>query len=166
MEGVYSEFNLEPQDQQRHQPEKYPNLLDGHAYGVLVRKDGVRLACGSWVFLMDGQTDAWLEFYIPMGTLSENDPRVGAFPFSDEGSSEAWRRPLDEQLVQIAERVYAVAKFQWAMIGFEMGPLDVKQLNRKREPPAERWGSYLMERDHRLVWYPPTRYDPTFTVGE
>lgn len=165
LESVFLDSFVDTHTQRRYDPDEVTGYLEEHSYGVFTRHDGVKLACGSSYFLMDGAQDAWLEFYIPMGSLADNDHRVGGFPFEQNRSSKPWRIPLDEQLVSIARRVFDIARFQGALIGFEITVDDVEAFYRSPDVPEERWIGCLVEDQGKLAWHAPTKYDPIFKTG-
>lgn len=162
LEGVYLDCFVDPHDQRRHNPDEVTGYLEEHFYGVLTRHDGMKLPCSSWYFLGDGGHDAWLEFFIPMGSLAFNDPHVGGFPFEQNRSSKPWRIPLDAQLADIARSVHEIAPFLGALIGFEINVDDVEKFYQSPDAPDERWIGYLVERQGKLTWHAPTKYDPIF----
>jgi hypothetical protein len=92
----------------------------GHLNGIVRLPSGSRLVCG--VCAVGGEdVPDWLDFYLPMAALSITDPRVGGFPFGDDGGPQSlsWRRPIDDWLVDVAQRVYSDVAYRLALVGFE-----------------------------------------------
>lgn len=72
----------------------------------------------------------WLDFYLPLGALTESDSRVGGFPFGpDRGAtSRSWREPLEEWLASIGTALYATVPFPYAVVGFEASGLSLDEV--------------------------------------
>jgi hypothetical protein len=101
----------------------------GHLAGTVKIPDGRVLVCGA-VAIREEAGDDWLDFYLPLGALGESDPRVGGFPFGDDGGakSRSWREPLDEWLMAIGAAVYARVAFRYAVVGFEASGLTLGEV--------------------------------------
>jgi len=82
----------------------------------------VRVASAVAVRGEETEDTDWLDFYLPLGALGAADPRVGGYPFGDEGGddSSAWRAPIDAWFAELGGQVFAAVPFQLALIGFEM----------------------------------------------
>lgn len=92
----------------------------GHLAGIVRLPDGGEVVCGV-VAVREPEGDDWLDFYLPLGGLGEHDPRVGAFPFGEDGGviSRAWREPIESWLADVGAAVFADVPFSHAVIGFE-----------------------------------------------
>jgi hypothetical protein len=82
---------------------------------------GVDIVCGAVSVREDDGPD-WLDFYVPLGALARDDPRIGGFPFSDDYGipTFAWRRPIDSWLAAIGSRLYADVPFRLGLIGWQV----------------------------------------------
>ena len=92
----------------------------GHLAGIVRLPDGGELVCGVTV-VREPEGDDWLDFYLPLGALGKHDPRVGAFPFGDDGGaiSQAWREPIESWLANVGAATFGEVPFGHAVIGFE-----------------------------------------------
>jgi hypothetical protein len=127
----------------------------GHLRGVVTCPDGGRVVCGVWVVREDDGDD-WLDFALPLGAL-ERDPRVGAFPFGDDGGavSREWREPLDSWLGDVGASVYQRVPFGYAAIGFEASGLSLVEL----VGGSDRYWPVLRPTNGGLELLPVTRWD-------
>jgi hypothetical protein len=155
LDGCYEDSRAEPSNQPRLMPS-----LEIRQLGIATLPNGRQLACGSFTVREDNGTD-WIGFYLPMGALASVYD-VGAYPFGDE-TSRTWREPLDDWLTQIAGVVFAAVPFSLALVGHEVSGMAYAEEIRNTGMLAERWVGYLWREGERLVWYPPTRYEPSFT---
>lgn len=129
-------------------------VSSGHLHGVVNTPLGRTVCSAVAVREEDGGPD-WLDLCLPLGALSELDPRIGGFPFEEGGESAAlaWRRPLDDWLATVAGRVYAAARFRLALIGFEVsGRTYAADLG--DDPPAERYVGYVLPDGGRTGYHP------------
>ena len=85
---------------------------------VLRLPEGPRVVCVLGGFGADDGS-VWVVLGLPLGSLTRVDPRVGGYPFSDDDGQE-WRRPLDAWLASLAVRLFDVAPFSLALIGFDV----------------------------------------------
>jgi hypothetical protein len=150
LDGCFSRWDVEPSEQLRIQPQStdlHQTLL-GIATLPVRQEDGVD----------------WLDFCLPMGSMSEVYP-VGMYPFEDGTDSRVWREPVDAWLLTLAERVFDVAPFQLAFLGGEVSGSSGAEEIGHDGIPEERWIGYLWRVGEGLRWYPPNRYEGDFTVG-
>lgn len=70
---------------------------------------------------------------------------------------------INDWLVNIALQIYPTAKFELGIIGFEVDFFEIKKQLMKGIP-NERWGGLLVTKENQLSWYPPTIYDPPYTL--
>lgn len=128
----------------------------GHLAGVTTLPDHGHIVCGA-VTIREEQGDDWLDFYLPLGALGRHDPRVGAFPFGDDGGavSRSWRDPLHQWLNRIGEETFNAVPFLYAGIGFEVSGLSLDELTGSRH----RYFHVLAVRDSQLEIQPVTRWD-------
>jgi hypothetical protein len=86
------------------------------------------LVCG--VGLQEfAQGGTWLHFGLPMGALALLDPRIGGFPFGDDGGQRSleWRLPIDSWLANLALGLNVPTPIDTGVIGFdapELGDYD------------------------------------------
>lgn len=93
--------------------------------GVATLPSGHRVVCATHVIREDGgYGNDWLDLCLPLGALARVDHRVGGYPFGDVLISRAWREPIDNWFVGIAQAVAARHPFQLAMIGHEVSGQD------------------------------------------
>ena len=133
VEGCYGRVGGNPS---RHVPVPCTvKSLAGHGFlhGV-VRVPGVALiVCGA-VAVRPDEGEFWAEslaFYLPLGALSEADPRVSGYPAEKDGGagSFGWRAPIDAWLAEIGRQIFAVVQFQLGVIGWEVSAtLDAQEL--------------------------------------
>lgn len=128
-------------------------LREGRQVGTATLPDGRRVVCGLLWMREDDTGLDWVDFFVPLGSLSKVEPRVGAFPFggSDDCTLQ-WRHELDAWLVGLGERVHRVAPFERAYIGFEVLGEDLAA-----DDAADRWWGTLQSVDGRLGYLPPTQ---------
>ncbi|ONH21904.1 hypothetical protein [Pseudofrankia asymbiotica] len=101
----------------------------GHLHGAVRLPDGGDVVCGA-VTIREDHGDDWLDFYLPLGALADHDPRVGGFPFGDDGGniSRAWREPIDTWLANVATAVHEGVRYRYAVIGFEVAGLSLQEV--------------------------------------
>jgi hypothetical protein len=128
----------------------------GHLYGRLTLPDGAVSVCGGLAIRMSDGTD-WLNLYLPMGALSQTDPRVGGYPFGPEGgpSSLSWRAPLDAWLADVGAQVYREVDFRRALIGFETDDAGAAVAN-ETVPESHAFG-YLLPCGDELRYHPANK---------
>ncbi len=128
----------------------------GHLRGVVRLPSGATTVCGAFTTRHE-EGPAWFGFYLPLGALSEVDPRIGGYPFGEEGgpSSLAWRAPIDAWLRDVATRVFATTPFALGLIGFEVaGDCDSQSL---ASVPEDRHTAYLIPTQGELRYFPANR---------
>jgi len=111
-----------------------------------------------------GSGDAWLTFWVPLGSLLRVWPEVAPYPFLDSEDDAKrhvdWQQRLEELLAGIARHIFDSAPFRYAIIGHELEVTD-EDLERwstwREEMPDERWDGALVPAGERLEWHPPTR---------
>lgn len=153
LKGCYRDRWTEPVDQERVAAQPVDHDHPEPLYGIADLPRGLRVVCASHVVREaadDG--DDWIAMCLPLGALGRADPRVGAYPFGDESSSRAWREPIDDWFVAMAEAVAAQHQFELALIGHEVSGMDW-QFN---GGPAEgEWATYLVPSPTGLQVLPP-----------
>lgn len=128
-------------------------LKAGHQRGIAVLPSGLRVVCGLLLIREEDTRKDWLDFYLPLGSLSRADSRVGAFPFGgDKDDSLAWRREVDPWLLEMGKRIYTAAPFEYALIGCEVSGEDVPG-----DDVSDRWVGVLRPENGRLVHVPANR---------
>jgi hypothetical protein len=129
----------------------------GHLRGTVDLPGGLRTVCGAVAVREDHGPD-WLDFYLPMGALAGAEPRVGAFPFGNDGgnvSVTAWREPIDAWLAGVAAHVYTAVEYKLGLIGWEAsGQVYAKDLD--GDPPLARGFGYLLPGSGGLRYLPAT----------
>jgi hypothetical protein len=116
-----------------------------HLRGLVTLPDERACICCVIAVREDPGAVDWLDFCLPIGALGVTDPRIGGFPFGDEGgpSSLAWRQPIDDWLASLGSAVYMAAPFRLGLIGFEAsGSTDASEVG--GQPPSERYVGYLL----------------------
>ena len=90
----------------------------GHLRSVVDLPSGAQIVCGA-VAVREDEGPDWLVFYLPTGSLSLVEPRLGGFPFGEDGgaSSLGWRRPINDWFAGIASQVYTAVDFRLGLIG-------------------------------------------------
>jgi hypothetical protein len=131
----------------------------GAICGVLQLPLGA-IVCGGHAVRFDDSTDEgdgnqndWLCLALPLAALSQLEPRIGGFPFGDQGgtASLSWRRPLDEWLITLARKVHPAVQFERALVGFEVSCESLAEV------PADRFEGQLVVRGGELRYYPATK---------
>jgi hypothetical protein len=106
-------------------------LLDPHGeaierlYGAIILPYGI--APLTTIVVREEYGDAnmdWLYVACPVGGLGEIHPDVGGYPFEPDQHPNAWQRPLDLVLVDVARRVRTSSNYQRAYIDFEVSGND------------------------------------------
>jgi hypothetical protein len=154
VQGCYARRDVEPGVQAPVPCNLTELVAHGHLRGLVTLPSGVDVVCGVLAVREGGGPD-WLDFYLPVGALTREDRRVGAFPFGPDGGARSlsWRRPLDEWLAQIGRLVYDSVNHRLALIGFEAsGQLCAAQLA-AREPLPSGW-AYLIPEDGHVRYQP------------
>jgi hypothetical protein len=124
----------------------------GHLHGVVMLPTGERTSWGA-VAIREEAGDDWLDFYLPLGALTNAVSTVGGYPFESETKSLGWRLPIDDWFVKIARSVFLVAPFRLGLVGFEVsGMADGNDL----EIPEERGMGYLVPNHGALTYHPAT----------
>ncbi|MCZ8381671.1 hypothetical protein O6P37_22630 [Mycobacterium sp. CPCC 205372] len=125
----------------------------GHLYGRLTLPGGAVSVCGGLAIRMSDGTD-WLNLYLPVGALARTDPRIGGFPFGDDGGplSLSWRAPLDAWFAAIGAQVYREVEFRRAIIGFETDDAEIAAAD--GAVPQRRSFGYLSPCDGELRYHP------------
>jgi len=164
LNGCYEDSQVEPSDQPRLMPS-----LETRQLGVATLPNGRQSACGTLAVREDdftGRDDGtdWIVLFLPMGSL-DSVYNVGAYPFEDGKNSRTWREPLHDWLTQIAISVFSAVPFSLALIGHEVSGMTYAEEIHNTGMPAERWVGYLWREGERLVWYPPTKYEPDFAFA-
>lgn len=99
---------------------------------------------------VDFEPHVWVSLDIPMGPLARVAP-TGGSRFGDDEQSLRWRRPVDNWLVGIAERVYRSVPFRLALVGMEVSGDGHDAFP---EPPADRAYGYLLPVGSSLRYFP------------
>jgi hypothetical protein len=125
----------------------------GHLYGRLTLPGGAVSVCGGLAIRMSDGTD-WLNLYLPVGALTRTDPRIGGFPFGDDGgpSSLAWRARLDGWLAEVGAEVYREVDFRRALIGLETDEAEIATTD--GAVPERRSFGYLLPSGDELQYHP------------
>ncbi|WP_157845330.1 hypothetical protein [Pseudofrankia saprophytica] len=128
----------------------------GHLHGVVRLPDGGATVCGA-IAIREDDGDDWLDFYIPLGALADHDPRVGGFPFGDDGGdvSRAWREPIDAWLADVGASVHESVRYRYAVIGFEAAGLSLQEV----AGGPDRYFHVLHDTSEGLERLPVTRWD-------
>ena len=129
----------------------------GHLHGVTASPLGHTICSAVAVREETSEID-WLDLCVPLGALGRLDPRVGGFPFGDDGGPAAhdWRRPLDDWLAQLARQVHSAAPFRLALIGFEAsGSRYADEL--RTGPPGERYEAYVLPAGDDVSYHPANK---------
>jgi hypothetical protein len=100
--------------------------------------------CDSWAYRYDSGED-WLEFWLPVGAMVSVDPRalslfewtVQSDPHEEHSAPWAWRKPIDDFLVEIATRIAKAAPFELGVIGHELCEVPVKIARQYLEEPIK-----------------------------
>jgi hypothetical protein len=144
VQGCYGQRYVEPAAQPLVPVTLESVRQQGHIFGVLRLPSQIKVACGALLVREEDGPD-WVDLYVPMGALERADPRVGGFPFGEDGgsSSLAWRRPIDDWLAEVASDVYRVVPFELALIGMEAsGSAYAEEL--QGAPPETRSHGYIL----------------------
>lgn len=153
LDGCYRDRRAARADQERTTPD--PRYLDHPEsfYGVAELPGGKRVVCVSHVVREDvDDGDDWVDFSLPLGSLSKTDLRAGAYPFGAETSSRAWREPIDHWFIRMAEAIAAEYPFELALIGHEVSGMDWQF---DGGPSESEWITYLVPTPTGLEVLPP-----------
>ncbi len=160
LEGCYLDHTREPSEQEKVSP--LGASYQGHWYGLATLPNKKQCAAGSFWGEYDN-IGVWLTFYIPIGSLGVVYS-LGAFPFNIPATPypESWMLEVNDWFRKIAEGVFPTLQFSLALIGYEV---DFRVLEQLQEGiPTKRWEGILLFAENQLKWYPPTIYDPPYTV--
>jgi hypothetical protein len=150
LEGPVASRLCEPWDQ----PAAAVGADRGELDGLVSLPGGQRSACATFVFRFDELDE--VQFSIPVGSLAQAWPEVGAYPFGvTPAQVESWEQRLEELLVALARHVHARAPFLRAWTGFE-GIGWPEDLWSTGSIPSVRAGGLLDVQGDQLVWHPPT----------
>jgi hypothetical protein len=144
----------------RLQPRVEPSLESHHEalFGIAAIPGFGSTLCSSHALRYDDDNgaDDWLEFGFPVGAMVSVDPRANSLwewsfdnLYEEHSAPWAWRKPIDDFLVDIATRVAKAAPFELGVIGHE--PDTPTILNRKSlaEPIQPRAHCTLLVPDAR-----------------
>ncbi len=164
LEGCYLRTDVEPAEQARLSPSD-PDHPGPYCHGIATFPNGKRLAASSW-YAAFTPSDCWIDLSIPMRALATIYP-VGAYPLNVKSapSAEPWLRAVNEWFKKIADAIYPSVRFSIAAIGILIDPSAVNRLLENGIPEV-RWDGLLIPSDDRLIWYPPTTYEPPLTELE
>ena len=152
LEGCYLKRDIEPVNQKRMAP-SLPLESPERLYGLATLHSEERITCGS-VILPDHLGSDWLDFYVPLGSLS-TVYEVAAYPFDmDEVSSDTWQTPIDTWLWSIGSFIFQRAPFQLGLIGFEIFADISAEHIEENGIPTQRPIGYLWPVDGQLQYYP------------
>lgn len=134
-------------------------LRYGHLRGKVKLPGGLEAVCGVVVVREDVEPGFygpdWLDFYLPMVSLSRADDRVGAYWRGDLEDSLSWRRPIDDWLAGVAKHVYEAAPFKLGLIGEETSGMAYSD-RLQGGIPEDRPFAYLVPERGQLAFYPAT----------
>ena len=92
----------------------------GHLRGVATIPRFGTTVCGTVLVREDEPEIDWLDFYLPIGGLTDVDPRADSLWDGDSRVPYGWREPLDDYLAATAERVADAVTFELGIIGYEV----------------------------------------------
>lgn len=129
-----------------------------HLHGEVHLPLGVAAPCGTCIVREEGGPD-WLDFYLPLGGLSELVPEVGGYPVVDRPDEyAAWQRQLDEWLAGFGSRVYLNVPYRLALIGFEVsGECYAADVIATGVPAQRHFGMLWPERG-KVSYYAPSTF--------
>ena len=151
--GCFLRRDQEPDVQERVDPTQISFDLGARLLGLAHLPNGNTVACGSGLVREENGPD-WLDFYLPMGSLSQAYD-VGAYPFDEPRKSpDPWQKPIDQWLAEIGSFVFSRAHFQLGLIGMEVsGEAYADQLRRDGIPKHREIG-YLWPSEDKLEYLP------------
>ncbi|MBB4966754.1 hypothetical protein [Saccharothrix violaceirubra] len=128
-----------------------------HLRGIATLPAGTPVVCGLVAIREESGID-WLAFHLPLGALGSADPRVGGFPFEDDGTFThlAWRQPIDNWLADIGRQVFADVGYSLGLIGLEASG-EAYATDVTDGPPGHRGVGYLIPTDDEIRYWPATR---------
>lgn len=152
LRGCFLDRNKEPDDQSQVSPDC---IEDGtHLQGVARLPNGASVACGSCVIREVDDGSDWLDFYLPMGSLSTAYP-VGGFPFIEDSACDApWRQVMEDWLASIGGWVAESSSFALGLIGFEVSGHQHAIDLVKGGIPTQRYMAYLWPAGGKVAYYP------------
>jgi hypothetical protein len=139
------------EDGRRRAPPFYvPDVDEGSLKQGLVALHGAAtVGCFSYCVADDESID--LVFGIPLVQLG----RVWPDALDEQHIGGEWELPVEELLLVIATDVYALAPFQRALTGVEVGACP-DELEPPEPLPVRHWLGIIEPRNGELTWYPPT----------
>lgn len=151
LDGCFLDRNCEPSDQIR----VSPSLDSTHLFGLASLPNGPTFVCGT-CFVREMNGSDWLNFYVPLGSVSQHY-QVGGYPFeTDDARHRTWQKPLDEWLRDLGLYLYSTVKFRLALIGFEAsGEYTWEQIGRHGIPARREYG-FLWPKGDQIKWFPPS----------
>jgi hypothetical protein len=163
LSGWYAHQDIAPHEQPRLAPTVSDLEEHGHIFGFADVPGYPRLPCGCLAIRTGVDYPDELDLYIPLGALGSVEPRVGGFPFGDDGGpvSLEWRIPLDAWFAEIARFVYADVPFELATIGFENFSIESEpppdtSVDRSSVPEA-RYSAWMIPGWRELLYFPANR---------
>jgi hypothetical protein len=106
------------------------------------------------------RTHPWLYLSVPLGWLSDNIDRVGAFPLGvEDESNKVWREPIEDTYIQIATSLFGFVKFQAALIAWEIAAIYDLEYLQNSGIPEVRQMSYLINNQGNLEVYKINKWD-------
>ena len=128
-----------------------------HLLGVARLPDGSQVACGSCIIREVDDGSDWLDFYLPMGSLSRTTYPVGGFPFDTYTEQSApWQREVEDWLAHIGLHIARHVTYALGLIGFEVsGQVYASEIAAKGIPEKRNIG-YLWPAAGRMFYFPRT----------
>jgi hypothetical protein len=160
LEGPYTDRWTSAAEQPRVQPGSLDLQEPPPLYGLAQLPDGGRLVCSNHAIREiespGERSDDWLDLSFPLGALSRIDRRIAAYPFDTQHASAAWRRRVDDFLVDVVRSVATAVSFRYAVVGFEVSG-DRAWESFGGQPPAERWATHVSPSPGGIEVLPATR---------
>ena len=155
--GCFLNNELEPEDQKRVSPSHV--RINRNCYGYVDFQEGKKVCC--YGMLIDyGKGDYWASMWFPIGSINSIYDTQG-YPFGNkEAFSSEWLMEFTEHLKNFAYAVYQIQIFDFGAIGYEVNELSIYQNIKPHSIPDNRLDGYLITEDGKLIWYPPTSYEP------
>jgi hypothetical protein len=153
LDGCYLDRHRDPSEQSRLPPDL---MEDGrHLLGVARLPDGSHVACGSCIIREVDDGSDWLDFYLPMGSLSTATYPVGPFPFDTyTQQSDPWQREVEDWLAQLGLHVARHMTYALGLIGFEVSGQVYASEIASEGIPAKRDIGYLWPAKGKTAYFP------------
>jgi hypothetical protein len=153
LDGCYLDRNREPYEQDKINPLniKIENVL--HLQGLIRLPNNKWTACGTCIIMEDEGSD-WLDFYIPLGSLSKYYDTDG-YPFNEKNKNNlSWQSTIDDLLSTLGNNLFSKVNYKLGLIGFEVSGEYYSENIKSSGIPEKREIGFLSPTNSQIKYYP------------